>query len=75
MRRRCASKRHRFARRANLPRPQLLISPPNQYHYWRRPVPRRGALRDRHGRWVRDAMDATRNETKDVIADGEVVWS
>jgi hypothetical protein len=25
-----------------------------------RPVPTRGALRGRHGRWVRDAMDAAR---------------
>ena len=25
------------------------------------PVPARGALRDRHGRWARDAMDASRS--------------
>jgi hypothetical protein len=51
------SKPHYFARRANLPRPQLLISSPNQHYTPRRPVPARGALRDRHGRWARDAMD------------------
>ena len=35
----------------------------------------RGALRDRHERWERDAMDAACHETNDVIADGEIVWS
>ena len=35
----------------------------------------RGAFRDRHGRWKRDAMDAVSHETKEDIADGEVVWS
>ena len=30
---------------------------PNQRHIQTRPVPTRGALRDRHGRWVRDAVD------------------
>jgi hypothetical protein len=45
------------------------------------PVPQRGALRDRHGRWVRDAVDtaassrASGARTNDAIADGEVVWS
>jgi len=34
-----------------------------------------GALRDRHGRGVRDAMDARHRETNDGVADGEVVWS
>ena len=39
------------------------------------PALARGALRDRHGRWERDAMDAICHETNDNIADGEVVWS
>jgi hypothetical protein len=40
------SKIFRFCRRAN------------QRYDSRHPVPTRGALRDRHGRWVRDAVDA-----------------
>src|ERR1700694_954737 len=31
---------------------------PNQLYKSRHPVPHRGALRGRHGRWVRDAVDA-----------------
>ena len=38
-------------------------------------LPSRGALRDRHERWVRDAMDAAVSLTSDTKADGEVVWS
>ena len=41
----------------------------------RHPGPIRGAFRDRHERWMRDAMDAISHETSDDIADGEVVWS
>jgi hypothetical protein len=42
--------------------------------------PTRGALRDRHGRWARDAMDAHRRARftcadERRCADGEVVWS
>jgi hypothetical protein len=42
--------------------------------------PLRGALRDRHGRWRRDAMDATLQaqslrKTTGAAADGEIVWS
>jgi hypothetical protein len=42
--------------------------------------PERGAYRDRHGRWVRDAVDAAASahesaQTNDADADGEVVWS
>jgi hypothetical protein len=37
--------------------------------------PTRGALRDRHDRWVRDAMDVIARETNVAGADGEVVWS
>ena len=39
------------------------------------PPPIRGALRDRHGRWERDAVDAMSHETNETIADGEIVWS
>ena len=39
------------------------------------PAPARGALRDRHGCRVRDAMDAMAHETNATIADGEGVWS
>ena len=54
----------RFARRAN--------------HLYKPALSRltRGAARDRHGRWERDAMDASSatDESAD-LADGEVVWS
>ena len=44
------------------------------------PCPMRGAFRDRHGRWARDAVDAVASSrllawTNDADADGEVVWS
>jgi hypothetical protein len=43
------------------------------------PVPARGALRGRHERWVRDAMDAAASgaqaQTNEVEADGKIVWS
>ena len=32
---------------------------PNQIYIPDRPTPHRGAFRDRHGRWVRDAVDAS----------------
>jgi hypothetical protein len=48
---------NRFARRANL---SQLISTPNQNDHPSHPAPVRGAARDRHGRWERDAMDAHR---------------
>jgi hypothetical protein len=35
-----------------------LFKTPNQHHPSACPAPTRGAYRDRHGRWVRDAMDA-----------------
>jgi hypothetical protein len=35
----------------------------------------RGALRDRHGRWERDAMDALVRLDVAGDADGETVWS
>ena len=34
-----------------------------------------GALRDRHERWARDAVDAIVSETNARGADGEVAWS
>jgi hypothetical protein len=37
--------------------------------------PTRGALRGRHGRWVRDAVDVAVSLTNGTQADGEVVWS
>jgi hypothetical protein len=40
--------------------------------------PIRGAFRERHGRWVRDAVDAAASGAKartyDATADGEAVW-
>jgi hypothetical protein len=58
---------------------RVLPLPPNQPHHLRIPFPRRGAARDRHGRWERDAMDAMASgaiiaRTNDADADGEVVW-
>ena len=35
----------------------------------------RGALRDRHERWVRDAVDVVARETNVASADGKAVWS
>jgi hypothetical protein len=53
---------------------------PNHTYSFRRPVPARGAARDRHGRWARDAMDAAASgaiiaRTNDAATYGEVVWS
>jgi hypothetical protein len=39
------------------------------------PASTRGAFRDRHERWKRDAMDAKARATSAAIADGEIVWS
>jgi hypothetical protein len=55
-----------FARRANhliaCPAPFAKIfsfsSAANHFTVHRHPAPARGAYRDRHGRWARDAMDA-----------------
>ena len=35
---------------------------------------KRDVSADRHDTWGGEAMDATRHETNDVVADGEVVW-
>jgi hypothetical protein len=50
---------------------------PNQIHKPRRPALfNRGAFRDRHERWARDAVDALRATDERIAkADGEVVWS
>jgi hypothetical protein len=42
---------------------------PNQIYIHLYPVPHRGAFRDRHGRWVRDAMDAAASGTQ-VLDEG-----
>jgi hypothetical protein len=47
---------------------------PNQFTDSRRPVPNRGAFRDRHGRRRRDAVDAGGAKDEGAVADGEVVW-
>jgi hypothetical protein len=39
------------------------------------PHPLGGTYRDRHGRWVREAVDADVPLTNGADADGEVVWS
>ena len=40
--------------------------PPNQSYNSRHPAPMRGAYRDRHGRWARDAMDAAASGARGV---------
>src|ERR1700688_2595538 len=48
----------------------------NHFTVLRHPALTRGAYRDRHGRWVRDAMDAGDVKRRMTLrADGEVVWS
>jgi hypothetical protein len=42
---------------------------PNQFYNSRRPVPTRGALRGRHERWVRDAMDAAASGARECGPD------
>jgi hypothetical protein len=71
-------------------RPFSMSSPPNKnilifrnrksVYIQRHPALTRGALRGRHGRWERDAVDATVSvhgsvRANDIEADGEVVWS
>jgi hypothetical protein len=48
---------------------------PKSKLYPPRPASHEGRLRDRHGRWVRDAVDAAAAQTSAAKADGEVVWS
>jgi hypothetical protein len=56
--------------------PARLPPTPETLHVRSHPVPTRGAYRDRHGRWARDAMDAFGDAlTNGADADGEVVWA
>jgi len=55
-----------IARRANLPQVDKIAETPNRVHIPGRPASIRGALRDRHERGKRDAMDAERRETNVV---------
>ena len=43
-------------------------STPNHSYNSRHPAPARGAYRDRHGRWVRDAVDAAAPGAQEVFA-------
>ena len=64
-----------------VPSVQPLLKKDSDFQKWqispyiRRLVPTRGALRGRHGRWVRDAVDVEVPLTNGTDADGEVVWS
>jgi hypothetical protein len=47
-----------IARRVNLSQADGVAEYPKSTSHSPRPVPTRGAFRDRHERWVRDAVDA-----------------
>src|SRR6516165_10880583 len=64
-----------IARRANLPHARDVVERPKSTAHLRRPAFTKGALRDRHERRKRDAMDAAARATSAAEADGEVVWS
>src|SRR6516225_5162902 len=64
-----------IARRANLPHARGVVERPKSTAHLRRPAFTKGALRDRHERRKRDAMDAAARATSAAEADGEVVWS
>jgi hypothetical protein len=53
----------------------LLSSEAKSPAYSARSALTRGAYRDRHGRWARNAMDADALLTNSADADGEIVWS
>ena len=56
--------------------PTALPLPPNQRQIRRVPPSPRGALRDRHERWVRDAVDAlAAQDERCPDADSKIVWS
>jgi len=55
-----------IARRAKVAQIFLLRRRANQNHPPARPALARGALRDRHGRWARDAMDAACCQTNSM---------
>src|SRR6202034_2874675 len=49
---------------------------PNHLYIFSCPALTRGAFRDRHERWVRDAVDASDVKRRMTLrADGEAVWS
>jgi hypothetical protein len=65
---------HRKLQRTDLPfRPAptrkkyCFAADPNQPYIHGRPTPERGAYRDRHERWVRDAVDASDATDESVI--------
>jgi hypothetical protein len=66
-----------FAHRSPAPSQKIfrLTRRANRGYDSRRLAPTRGALRGRHGRWVRDAVDVEVPLTNGTDADGEVVWS
>jgi hypothetical protein len=66
-----------FAQRSPAPPKKIfrLIRRANHGYDSRRLAPTRGALRGRHGRWARDAVDVEVPLTNGADADGEVVWS
>jgi len=64
-----------IAHRANLPHARGVSERPKSTAHLRRPAFTKGALRDRHERRKRDAMDAAARATSAAEADGEVVWS
>jgi hypothetical protein len=63
----------RVTHQTDLPRPVVarkifrFSANPNHLYNRRHPVPARGAYRDRHGRKVRDAMDAVAHKTNAAI--------
>ena len=65
----------RLARRANLPQPTPLISPPITCIFPRHPVPQEGrfAVVTNVGYGMR--WTPWRRQTSGAVADGEVVWS
>jgi len=54
----CRPRLRWFARRVNLPQADALDLAPKSKAFSRCPASIRGAFRDRHERWVRDAVDA-----------------
>jgi len=64
-----------IARRANLSQPVGVAVTPKSAADFALSRPHQGALRDRHERWERDAVDAAVSQDERHNADGEVVWS
>jgi hypothetical protein len=60
---------HRFARRANLSQAAMLAEcPRNTSRIATSRALQRGAFRDRHERWVRDAMDAFEAQDERIVS-------